>query len=71
MIHDGGGAAKFLLLAFLTAFLFRPRLTNGHGILKSMNGRSLWVGIAFLEGAASRLRKKLGFVIRVLAILNR
>ena len=41
------------------------------GILKSKDGRSLWVGIEFLEGA--RLRKKLGFVVRnrVLAILNR
>ena len=35
------------------------------------DGRSLWIGIAFLEGA--RLRKKLGFVVRnrVLAISNR
>ena len=42
--------------------MFRPCFTNGHGILKSMDGRSLWIGIAFLEGA--RLRKKLPFVVR-------
>ena len=51
--------------------MFRPCFTNGHGILKSMDDRSLWIGIEFLEGA--RLRKKLGFVVRnrFLAILNR
>ena len=51
--------------------MFRPCFTNGHGILKSKDERSLWIGIEFLEGA--KLRKKLGFVVRnrVLAILNR
>ena len=51
--------------------MFRPCLTNGHGILKSKDGRSLWIGIEFLEGA--RLRGKLRFVVRnrALAVLNR
>ena len=30
--------------------MLRPCLTNGHGILKSMDDRSLWIGIEFLEG---------------------
>ena len=34
--------------------MFRPCFTNGHGILKSKDGRSLWVGIEFLEGARLR-----------------
>ena len=33
-----------------------------YGVLKSMDGRSLWIGIGYLEGA--RLRKKLRFVVR-------
>ena len=48
--------------------MFRPCFTNGHGILKSMDERSLWIGIEFLEGA--RLRKKLGFCCRVVYVVG-
>ena len=34
--------------------MFRPCFTNGHGILKSMDERSLWIVIEFLEGAGVR-----------------